>query len=92
MSAAGPRPRRLGDLRLECAVAIAADLISNTRRDPRYLFFADRPLFSVTLPRDKIYLYLTFQIDDQRRAALILSSIADPGQRSFSPSLSNGTA
>jgi hypothetical protein len=60
-----PHTRRLGDLRLECEVGIAADLISNTRPslfalipegpgyctrpDPRYLFFADRPLFSVTM-------------------------------------------
>lgn len=63
-----PDTRRLGDLRLECAVGMEADLISNARsaleriadllgrtRDycsrpiPRYFFFAEQPLFSVTL-------------------------------------------
>ena len=64
-----PNTRRLGDLRLECEVGMAARLISNTRpglfgwidklfpegpdychrAEPRYLFFADRPLFSVTM-------------------------------------------
>lgn len=63
-----PDTRRLGDLRLECAVGMEADLVSNRRsalqriadllgatRDycgrlkPRYFFFAERPLFSVTL-------------------------------------------
>ena len=75
--------RRLGDLRLECAVGIEADLISNgrplvgaianfvvglmdycNRGETQYLFFADRPLFSVTLvagarreilPVDRLY-------------------------------------
>lgn len=59
--------RRLGDLRLECAVGLEADLVSNSnpiyrffdlfgnsrdycdRKDTRYLFFAERPIFSVTL-------------------------------------------
>jgi len=79
-----PNTRRLGDLRLECEVGMAARLISNTRpglfgwidklfpegpdychrAEPRYLFFADRPLFSVTmvagarreiLPVDRLY-------------------------------------
>ncbi len=60
-----PNTRRLGDLRLECQVGFEADLISNVRNriaslfagmtdycgsiDPQYLFFSDRPLFSVTL-------------------------------------------
>ena len=60
--------RRLGDLRLECAVGIEADLVSNrfsafqriadlfgatrdycNRAKPRYFFFAERPVFGVTL-------------------------------------------
>jgi hypothetical protein len=60
--------RRLGDLRLECAVGMEAGLVSNVRSPlgrlastifesadycnrerNRYLFFADRPLFRVTL-------------------------------------------
>jgi hypothetical protein len=63
-----PNTRRLGDLRLECQVGIAADLVSNTRpgigqianfvtkmldycntSEVHYYFFAERPLFSVTL-------------------------------------------
>ena len=63
-----PNTRRLGDLRLECRVGMAAGLVSNStslitriaaallqtpaycdRQAPLYLFFADRPLFSVTL-------------------------------------------
>ena len=63
-----PNTRRLGDLRLECAVGMEADLVSNRRSalqriadlfgatrnycsriKPRYFFFAERPLFSVTL-------------------------------------------
>jgi hypothetical protein len=63
-----PNTRRLGDLRLECAVGIEAGLVSNTprsildelarliadrdycdQREPHYLFFEDRPLWSVTL-------------------------------------------
>jgi hypothetical protein len=63
-----PDTRRLGDLRLECQVGIAADLVSNTRSgigqiasfvtnmldycntsEVHYYFFAERPLFSVTL-------------------------------------------
>jgi hypothetical protein len=60
-----PDARRLGDLRLECEVGMEAGLISNyrpflfglwregpeycRREAPRYLFFADRPLWSVTL-------------------------------------------
>ncbi|HEV8095294.1 MAG TPA: hypothetical protein VGP71_06155 [Burkholderiales bacterium] len=63
-----PNTRRLGDLRLECAVGMEADLVSNrrsalqriadlfgatrnycSRLKPRYFFFAERPLFSVTL-------------------------------------------
>jgi hypothetical protein len=63
-----PGTRRLGDLRLECEVGIAADLVSNTRpgigqianfvtkmldycntSEVHYYFFAERPLFSVTL-------------------------------------------
>jgi len=63
-----PDTRRLGDLRLECAVGMEADLVSNwrsalqriadlfgatrnycSRIKPRYFFFAERPLFSVTL-------------------------------------------
>ena len=63
-----PNTRRLGDLRLECRVAMEAGLISNSsniigritqavldtpaycdRKAPLYLFFADRPLFSVAL-------------------------------------------
>ena len=60
-----PGTRRLGDLRLECEVGMEAGLISNFRRFlfglfregpdycrrdwPRYLFFADRPLWTVTL-------------------------------------------
>ena len=59
-----PHTRRLGDLRLECEVGFEAGLISNApgigglfgiRRDhcnrlrPRYLFFAEKPLFGVTL-------------------------------------------
>ena len=59
--------RRLGDLRLECAVGMKAELVSNRTAWERfldsfsdlssycehtnnnYLFFADRPVFSVTL-------------------------------------------
>ena len=63
-----PNTRRLGDLRLECRVGMAAGLISNSstlvgrlasavvdtpaycdRLAPQYLFFADQPLFGVTL-------------------------------------------
>lgn len=60
-----PDARRLGDLRLECEVGMQAGLISNSRPSlfdffqqgpaychrevPRYLFFADRPLWTVTL-------------------------------------------
>ena len=59
-----PHTRRLGDLRLECEVGFEAGLISNVggigglfgiRRDhcnslrPRYLFFAEKPVFGVTL-------------------------------------------
>ena len=63
-----PDTRRLGDLRLECAVGMVADLVSNrltaarriadlagrnrnycSQERPRYFFFAERPLFSVTL-------------------------------------------
>ena len=62
-----PDTRRLGDLRLECLVGMAADLVSNARslidqmlraitdqgycarRESHYLFFAERPLWSVTL-------------------------------------------
>lgn len=63
-----PGARRLGDLRLECAVGMEAGLVSNVRSPlgrlasyifesadycgrerNRYLFFADRPLFKVTL-------------------------------------------
>ena len=78
-----PATRRLGDLRLECAVGMEAELISNNRslfdritglftdtpdycngKDQRYLFFSERPLFSVTLsdgvrrqivPVDRLY-------------------------------------
>ncbi len=60
--------RRLGDMRLECAVGMEADLVSNrftafqriadlfgrtrnycSRAKPRYFFFAQRPVFGVTL-------------------------------------------
>ena len=60
--------RRLGDLRLECAVGMEAGLVSNVRStlgrlasylfesadycnrpNNRYLFFADRPVFKITL-------------------------------------------
>jgi len=58
-----PDTRRLGDLRLECLVGIEADLVSDPsfigrlvrargycdQREVSYLFFADRPLWSVTL-------------------------------------------
>jgi hypothetical protein len=63
-----PDTRRLGDLRLECAVGMEADLVSNrfsalqriadlfgatrnycNRAKPRYFFFAERPVFGVTL-------------------------------------------
>ena len=63
-----PDTRRLGDLRLECAVGMEADLVSNrfsalqriadllgatrnycNRAKPRYFFFAERPVFAVTL-------------------------------------------
>jgi hypothetical protein len=63
-----PDSRRLGDLRLECAVGMEADLVSNrftalqriadlfgatrnycNRAKPRYFFFAERPVFGVTL-------------------------------------------
>jgi hypothetical protein len=63
-----PGTRRLGDLRLECAVGMEADLVSNlpsafsrlakyvfdtkdycNNSGNRYLFFAERPLFGVTL-------------------------------------------
>ena len=59
-----PNTRRLGDLRLECEVGFEAGLVSNVRGigglfgitrnhcnnlKPRYLFFAERPVFGVTL-------------------------------------------
>jgi hypothetical protein len=59
-----PNTRRLGDLRLECLVGLESGLISNVRplfglmpgpdsycnrREVRYLFFAERALWSVTL-------------------------------------------
>lgn len=63
-----PDERRLGDLRLECRVGMAAGLVSHypsllervmdrllgeagfcDQHEPPYLFFADRPLFGVTL-------------------------------------------
>lgn len=63
-----PGTRRLGDLRLECAVGMEADLVSNrfnafqriadllgrtrnycSRAKPRYFFFAESPVFGVTL-------------------------------------------
>lgn len=63
-----PGTRRLGDMRLECRVGMAAGLISNSpswitriassldntpgycdRPNNQYLFFAERPLFGVTL-------------------------------------------
>jgi len=63
-----PDIRRLGDLRLECAVGMEADLVSNrlgalqriadlfgrtrdycNRAKPRYFFFAERPVFGVTI-------------------------------------------
>lgn len=59
-----PDTRRLGDLRLECEVGMEAGLISNVRGigalfgvgpshcnslKPRYLFFAEKPVFGVTL-------------------------------------------
>jgi len=66
-----PDTRRLGDLRLECAVGMEADLVSNrftafqriadlfgatrnycNRAKPRYFFFAERPVFRVTLVTD----------------------------------------
>lgn len=69
--------RRLGDLRLECEVGMAAGLVSEPRSfmsriasalldtpdycrraEPHYLFFAERPVFSVTL------------VDGERRAVL----------------------
>lgn len=67
-----PETRRLGDLRLECAVGMEADLVSNRftasqriadlsgrtrnycdRAKPRYFFFAERPIFGVTLVSDE---------------------------------------
>lgn len=63
----GPNARRLGDLRLECAVGMQAELVSGSgsiveslaraisdhgyceQRVPEYFFFAERPLWSVTL-------------------------------------------
>jgi hypothetical protein len=67
-----PNTRRLGDLRLECAVGMESGLISNypagfwgwledllgngpeycDRPAPRYLFFAEHPVWSVTLVSD----------------------------------------
>jgi hypothetical protein len=72
--------RRLGDLRLECHVGMEADIVSNVRSfisspvlrmlgycdklEAYYLFFAERPLFNVTLvagarreslPIDRLY-------------------------------------
>ena len=59
-----PNTRRLGDLRLECEVGFEAGLVSNvrgigglfgitrnhcSRLNPRYLFFAEKPVFGVTL-------------------------------------------
>lgn len=58
-----PNTRRLGDLRLECQVGIESDLISDPsfisrlvrganycdQREVLYLYFAERPLWSVTL-------------------------------------------
>lgn len=58
-----PNARRLGDLRLECLVGIESDLVSDPgwltrlvrprgyceQREVEYLFFAERPVWSVTL-------------------------------------------
>ncbi len=78
-----PNTRRLGDLRLECLVGIESGLYSAVRslfgflttpdgycnqREVHYLFFAERPLFSVTLvaggrrevlPIDRMYAGIT---------------------------------
>ncbi len=77
-----PHVRRLGDLRLECEVGMAAGLVSEPRSfmsriasalldtpdycrraDPHYLFFAERPIFGVTL------------VDGARRETLALDQL-----------------
>ena len=92
-----PGVRRLGDLRLECAVGMEAGLISNSRTGigrlarylfdsadycerprNRYLFFADRPVFNVTLvsgdrredlPVERLYAGATVDPDWKRDLA-----------------------
>lgn len=80
--------RRLGDLRLECAVGMEAGLVSNVpsapgaehcnEPKPRYFFFAERPLFSVslvsgsrkqTLPVDMMYANALHQPMSRRELA-----------------------
>lgn len=77
-----PNTRRLGDLRLECRVGMAAGLVSSSgtlaswlvgavldtpaycdKPAPLYLFFADKPLFSVTL------------LDGQRKEVLAIDML-----------------
>ena len=77
-----PNTRRLGDLRLECRVGMAAGLVSSSgtlaswlvgavldtpaycdKPAPLYLFFADKPLFSVTL------------LDGQRKEVLAIDKL-----------------
>jgi len=85
-----PNVRRLGDLRLECAVGMKAGLISNYpagfwgwldgliaqnesychRAAPRYLFFAERPIWSVTL------------VDGERREVLPVDMLYGGARRS----------
>lgn len=93
-----PHTRRLGDLRLECEVGMAAGLVSEPRSfmsriasalldtpgycrraDPHYLFFADRPIFGVTLvdgdrreviPVDRLYAAAAAKPDLQSELAL----------------------
>jgi hypothetical protein len=83
--------RRLGDLRLECAVGMAAGVVSNDKplfgrlaglltggpeycagSETRYLFFAERPIFAVTLvsgerrevlPIDRLYMGASYNPD-----------------------------
>jgi hypothetical protein len=67
--------RRLGDLRLECLVGVEAGLLSNNTQwftspervcgtpDGNYLFFAERPVFAITLQ------------DGERRATLPFNAL-----------------
>ncbi len=104
-----PNVRRLGDLRLECRVGMAAGLISESvnfvariagalirpfvntpdycdKPDPQYLFFADRPLFNVTLvdgarkevlPVSRLYGGASEERDDEDRSGCDCEQLVD---------------